>query len=155
MTADLLVDLDTVLVNISLSKPINGTIHIVSDNGNHTIKSVGGKASICLRDLKIGINNIRISLDDEIYESKDIVSSLDIIQKRTSIVLSDLETVYKSAKEYKIRLIDEDGNPLVGRELVYTLNNLSRTVVSDIHRTAAAIIGGTAYSPVVGLAVID
>ena len=131
MTADLLVDLDTVLVNISLSKPINGTIHIVSDNGNHTIKSVGGKASICLRDLKIGINNIRISLDDEIYESKDIVSSLDIIQKRTSIVLSDLETVYKSAKEYKIRLIDEDGNPLVGRELVYTLNNLSRTVVSD------------------------
>ena len=131
MSANILVDLDNALVNLSLSKPINVTINIVSDIGNHTVKSVDGKASIQLKGLKIGLTNIKISLDDQFYESKDIASSINISQKRTSIVLSDFETVYKSAKEYKIKLIDEDGNPLIGRELEYALNNSTHAAVSD------------------------
>ena len=131
LTADVLVDLDTALVNINLSKPINETIHIFLDNEERTIQSVDGKASINLTDLKVGLNNIKIALDDALYDSNEIVENINIKAKRTSIILSDLVTVYNSGQQYKIKLIDEDGNPLVGRELVYTLNNSSHTVNTD------------------------
>ena len=36
-----------------------------------------------------------------------------------------------SGKEYKMKLLDEDGNPLCGRELDYTLNNSNYTGVTD------------------------
>ena len=131
MTAEYLFDLDSVFVNITLSKPINETIFISLGNINRTIESIDGKASINLTDLDIGLNNIRISLYDEIYECNEIVYSFTIYKKGTDIVLSNLETIYNSGKEYKVKLLDADGNPLCGRELEYTLNNVTNTLITD------------------------
>ena len=131
MDADILVDLDTVLVNVNLSEPINGTINIFLDNANYTVKSLDGKVSFNIEDYDVGLNNIKISLYDVLYESEDIVRTFNVVKKRTSIVLGNLETGYMSGKEYKIKLIDEDGNPIGGRRLEYALNNVNYAGVTD------------------------
>ena len=131
MDADILVDLDTVLVNINLSESINGTINIFLDNANYTVRALDGKASFNIDDYDVGLNNIKISLYDALYESDDIVRTFNVVKKRTNIVLGNLETAYMSGKEYKMKLLDEDGNPLCGRELDYTLNNSNYTGVTD------------------------
>ena len=131
MTAEITVDLDSAFINVSLTKPINETVFINLDYINQSVKSIDGKASIRLADLNLGLNNVRISLYDALYECNDVVDSFTIDQKGTCIILSNLDTVYNSGKEYKVKLIDEDGNPLIGKELEYTLNGISKTLVTD------------------------
>ncbi|MBE6512060.1 MAG: hypothetical protein E7Z75_02760 [Methanobrevibacter olleyae] len=131
LTANITVNLDTVLVNIELNESLNKTILIILDDMNKSIESVDGKASINFTDLKLGLNHIRILLDDSVYQSNEFVDSFTIEPKGTNIICSDLDTVYNSGYEYRVRLTDEDGNPICGRELVYTLNNISDTLVTD------------------------
>ena len=131
MTANILTDLDSAFVNITLTKPINETIFISLGYINQSIESIDGKASINLTDLNLGLNDIRIKLYDAIYECNEIVDSFSIDKKGTFIVLRDLETVYNSGYEYRVKLLDGDGNPLSGRELEYVLNNSTKTLVSD------------------------
>ena len=131
MTANILVNLDSAFVNISLTKPINETIFISLGYINQSIESIDGRASINLTDLNLGLNDIRIKLYDAIYECNEIADSFSIDKKGTCIVLGDLETVYNSGYDYRVKLLDGDGNPLSGRELEYVLNNSTKTLVSD------------------------
>ena len=131
MTADIEVNYDNVLVNINLTKPINETILIILDNVNYTTNSIDGKASINLYDINPGFNNIKIVLYDAIYECNEVLNSFTINPIGTNIYLTDLETIHNSGCEYRVRLTDENGNPLGGRELEYTLNNVTDTLVTD------------------------
>ena len=131
MTAGISVDLDTALVNINLTKPINETIFIILDYANYTVESVDGRASINLTDLNLGFNNIRIVLYDAVYECNEVVNNFTVEPKSTSITISDLDTVYNSGYEYNVRLTDEDGNPLGGKVLEYSLNNVNGTLLTD------------------------
>lgn len=131
LTADITVYLDTALVNINLNESINKTIIIILDYRNYTTTSVDGKASINLTDLNLGFSNIKILLNDSLYDSNEVLGNFTIEPKGTNIILSNLETVYNSGCEYKIKLVDEDGNPLCGRELEYTLNNITDTLLTD------------------------
>ncbi|MBO7518577.1 MAG: hypothetical protein J6T31_05645, partial [Methanobrevibacter sp.] len=140
MTADISVDLDTALVNIYLSKPINDIVYIILDNEICNVSSIDGRASINLTNRSLGLNNIRILLDDSIYECNEVVDSFTVEPKGTNIGCSDLVTVYNSGYEYKVRLTDEDGNPIRGRELVYSLNNLTDTLVTDENGEASLYI---------------
>jgi len=140
MTADISIDLDTAIVNINLTKPINDTVYIILDNESYNVSSINGSASINLTNRTLGLNNIRILLDDSIYECNEVVDSFTIEPKGTNIICSDLETVYNSAYEYKVRLTDSDGNPISGRELIYTLNNITDALVTDENGEASVYI---------------
>ena len=150
MAADVTVDLDTAKVNITLSKSVNVTIFIISGYDTYQIESSDGKAEINLTGLNLGLNHIRIILSDPIYECDDLVKDFTINPKNTCIVLSDLETVYNSGEEYKVKLIDEDGNPIVARELEYTLNNLTKTLYTnengEISLNISLIIGDYSFT---------
>jgi len=119
------------LVNIELNESLNNTILIILDDMNESIESVDGKASINLTDLPLGLNNISIRLDDSFYESNEFNYSFNIEPKASSITISDLDTIYNSDYEYKVRLTDEDGNPLGGKVLEYSLNNVNGTLLTD------------------------
>ena len=140
MTADISIDLDTAIVNINLTKPINDTVYIILDNESYNVSSINGSASINLTNRTLGLNNIRILLDDSIYECNEVVDSFAIEPKGTNIICSDLETVYNSGYEYKVKLTDADGNPISGREIVYTLNNITEALVTDENGEASVYI---------------
>lgn len=131
MIADISVDLDNALVNINLNDSLNETIFIDLGSANYTIKSIDGIASINLTNLNTGSYNVRISLYDAVYEAADVELNFTIDSRRTIISLDNMETVYQSGKEYKIILTDEDGNPLGGRVLEYTLNNFTDALLTD------------------------
>ena len=131
MTANITVDLDNALVNISLTEPINDTIFIILNNETHNVSSINGSASINFTGLNLGLNNIRIYLNDSIYVCNEWIDRITIKSRSTIIYLADLNTVYNSACEYKVKLVDEYGNPLAGRELEYILNNANGTIVTD------------------------
>ena len=131
MIADISVDLDNALVNINLNDSINETIFIDLGNANYTIKSIDGIASINLTGLNIGLYNAIISLYDALYEADDVEMNFTIEARRTIISLDNIQTVYQSGIEYKIILTDEDGNPLGGRVLEYTLNNFTNALLTD------------------------
>ena len=65
------------------------------------------------------------------YAKSSFNQSINITPKSTIIYLTDLTTVYNSGYEYMIKLTDEEGNPLAGKNLVYTLNNVTDTLVTD------------------------
>ena len=131
MTADISVELDTAMVNVNITQAINETVFISLGYRNFTVQSIDGKASINLTDLNPGLNIITISLYDALYECNEVTDSFTIDKMNTYIVLVNLETVYKSGISYKIKLLDENGSPLGGRELSYTLNQVTKTIVTD------------------------
>ena len=131
MTADIVPYMDSAFVNVSFNGTVNGTVFIDLGYKNYSVKSVNGLASINLTDLNIGKNNITISFIHAQYESNDVNSSFDVVPKGTYTVLSILSTVYNSGKAYKVKLLDEDGNPLSGRKLECTLNNSTETLKTN------------------------
>ena len=131
LNADVVVDLDDAFVNICLNESLNKTILIDLGYMNKSIESVDGRASVNLTGLELGLNNIRILLDDSFYQSNEFVDSFTIESKGTNIILTDLNTVYNSGYEYKVKLVDKNGNPLAGKELEFTLNNVTGTLVTD------------------------
>ena len=137
MSSDISVDLDNALVNITFNKPINETVFINLDYRNYTAKTVDGIVSINLTDLNLGLNNITIILYNPLYDCNIIKDSFTVVPKGTYIVVYDFETICNSGDELKIRLFDDDGNPIAGRELAYTLNGISDSVYTDENGVAS------------------
>ena len=113
---------DSAFVNISLNDTVNETIFFLFGYKNFTTKTINGKASINLTDLKVGLNNLIIELYPAIYDCNNDSYTFNVDTYDTQIILSNLETIYGNAYKYKIKLIDENGNPLAGRKIEYVLD---------------------------------
>ena len=113
---------DSAFVNISLNDTVNETIFFLFGYKNFTTKTINGNASINLTDLKVGFNNLTIELYPAIYDCNNNSYSFNVDTYDTQIILSNLETIYGNAYKYKIKLIDENGNPLAGRKIEYVLD---------------------------------
>jgi len=131
MIADISVDLDTALVNITLNDTINETVFLVLGDKNYSVQSIDGKATINLTDLPLGESTLRISLYDAVYECNEVEESFNIVPKGTFIIVNDFESMYGSGDEFKIILVDGEGNPIAGRNLVYSLDNVNSTIRTD------------------------
>ena len=132
MVAQFLVELDALLVNITLNDTtVNEDLYLSLGYKNSTEKIVAGQATVLLTDLRIGFNSLKIVLDDRLYDCNEIIHNFTIDRKRTFIVLSDLETVYNSNNEYKIKLTDEFGNPLSGKELECSIDGFNYVLLTD------------------------
>ena len=113
---------DSAFVNISLNDTVNETIFFLFGYKNFTTKTINGNASINLTDLKVGLNNLIIELYPAIYDCNNDSYTFNVDTYDTQIILSNLETIYGNAYKYKIKLIDENGNPLAGRNIEYVLD---------------------------------
>ncbi|WP_295620947.1 C1 family peptidase [uncultured Methanobrevibacter sp.] len=131
MEVHISVDLDTALVNITLNDTINETVFIVVGDRNYSVRTIDGKASKFITDLPLGESTIKIHLNDDVYFCPDLEDLITVEQKGTYIVLSNVDTVFHSGKAYKFKLFSSDGTPLSGRELVYSLNNVNGTILTD------------------------
>ena len=131
MTANVTVDLNTAVVNVSISRPINETVTLHIPGRNVTGKIKNGFASIFIDDLDYGFNNMTISLFDAVYVADDIHTNYTITVKSTKIIASDLVTVYKSGTNFIIKLTDKYGEVLENMTLKCSLNNVDFTRTTD------------------------
>ena len=122
MDTDISYYFDSAFVNLTLNETVNETILFIFGYKNFTAKAIDGKASINLTDLNVGLNNLRIAVYPALYDCDEVEYSFTVDTYNTQIIVSDFETVYGNSYKYKIKLIDEDGNPLAGRKLEYVLD---------------------------------
>ena len=131
MTYNITVDLNTAVVNVSISMPVNETVTLHLPDRNVSAKTLNGFASIHLDDLDYGFNNMTISLYDAIYETDDILTNYTITVKSTKILSNDLITVYKSGFNHIVKLTDKYGENLINFTLSYNLNGINYTKTTD------------------------
>lgn len=122
---------DNATVNVSFSQPINETVYFILDYRNFTAKSVNGTVSIDLDDLNAGSNHLRIVLDPTIYDCNEIDYDFNVDVYETKVLVADSSTVYNNNFIYKIKLVDFDGNPLSGKKIEYSLNNVKYIGTTD------------------------
>ena len=113
---------DSAFVNVILNDTVNETILFIFGYKNFTAKAINGKVSINLTDLKVGLNNLKVAVYPAIYDCNEDYYNFTVDTYDTRIILSDFETIYGNSYKYKIKLIDENGNPLAGRKLEYILD---------------------------------
>ena len=113
---------DSAFVNVVLNDTVNETILFIFGYKNFTAKAINGKVSINLTDLKVGLNNLKVAVYPAIYDCNEDYYNFTVDTYDTKIILSDFETIYGNPYKYKIKLIDENGNPLAGRKLEYVLD---------------------------------
>ena len=113
---------DSAFVNVILNDTVNETILFIFGYKNFTAKAINGKVSINLTDLKVGLNNLKVAVYPAIYDCNEDYYNFTVDTYDTKIIMSDFETIYGNSYKYKIKLIDENGNPLAGRKLEYILD---------------------------------
>ena len=113
---------DSAFVNVILNDTVNETVLFIFGYKNFTAKAINGKASINLTDLKVGLNNLRVAVYPAIYDCNEEYYNFTVDTYDTKIILNDFEIVYGNPYKYKIKLLDENGNPLAGRKIEYVLD---------------------------------
>lgn len=67
--------------------------------------------------MNVGLNNLIIEVYPAIYDCNIDSYTFNVDTYDTQIILSDFETIYGNPYKYKIKLIDENGNPLLEERL--------------------------------------
>ena len=113
---------DKIILNVSISMPVNETITVNINGTEYIFKTKNGKLDVVIGDLDYGFNNIIISLFDVVYVASDIHDNFTILFKKSLIKANDYATVYMSGDVYKIKLVDKYGETISNKQLIITLN---------------------------------
>lgn len=120
---------NNVLINVSISKPINASLTVSVNCNNQTVNVINGIGAFNLTNLENGNYTIAAYLDDSYQYSSNILE-ININVRNTDILAQNLVTSDENVN-YTITLIDEDGNPLENKEIGFRLNNVSYYATTD------------------------
>ena len=116
------------LINISLSKPINTTFTLEINGRNQSVSIVDGCAIVNLTDLDNGDYTIKGYMD-ELFEYDINLLKFNIDVKNTQITVNSI--INDTNLNCTVTLLDEDGNPISGKQVEIKLNNRNFTRISD------------------------
>lgn len=120
---------NNVLINISLSKPVNATLTLSINGENQTVNITDGLGAVSLTGLDNGNYTVVAYLDESYQYSSDVLEiNMDV--KDTQIIAQSLVTSDENFN-YAVTLLDEDGNPLEGKEIEFILNGATYHGITD------------------------
>ena len=127
---------DKIILNVSISMPVNETITVNINGTDYKFKTKNGKLDVVIGDLDYGFNNITMSLFDAVYVASDIHDNFTILFKKSLIKANDYTTVYMSGDVYKIKLVDKFGEALSNKQLIILFNgktfNLTTNATGEV-----------------------
>ena len=123
-------------VNVFISKMINETLIISINDFNYTVDSIDGVATLTLDNLTSGSYSIKASILNDTYFNATVSKEVNVDIKATKILASDFTAYYYGGNVYAISLIDEDGNNVSGREIVFKIDGNTFKNVTDENGTA-------------------
>ena len=123
-------------VNVFISKMINETLIISVNDFNYTVDSIDGVATLTLDNLISGIYSIKASILNDTYFNATVSKEVKRDIKATKILASDFTAYYHGGNVYAISLIDEEGNNVAGREIVFKIDGNTFKNVTDENGTA-------------------
>ena len=124
-------NLNNLAINITAADVINETLIIFINNQNHTANLINGHYSEDLIGLDNGQYDFNVCLTSHVWEAENVTESIVINIKNTQIVAEDLTANDESADSFKITLLDEDGNPLSNKTVVFELMGNSSVKTDD------------------------
>ena len=106
-----------------------GNITLVVGNTTHVISLVNGSASITLNELIEGLNILKITYSgDSKYAPRIYSTDLTV---DTKIIASDMTCAYNSGLSYQVKITDNNGNPLKGKNVSLTVNKKTYFFTTD------------------------
>ena len=132
---------NNISLTITASKSISKKVLILVNGKEYTVRLVNGRASPKLTDLENGIYEISVSLaSDETYSSNVVNLSAIVDVKNTYLMVSDLTTAEHSGDSFEVILVDDDGNRLANKKIIFHLNNDRQNAFTDGEGKASIII---------------
>ena len=114
-------NLNNLAISITSADKINETLIIFINDKNHTVNLINGYYSEELTGLDNGGYDFNVCLTSPVWEAENVTGSIEINIKNTQIIAGDLTTNDESGDSFKVTLLDEDGNPLSNKTIIFEL----------------------------------
>jgi hypothetical protein len=117
-------------IEVQLPKDAKGNVTVEYDGVNYTESVENGVATISIPDLPAGDTTLDVKYSgDDIYSGKTIQT--DVHVKKIIIVAENMSRGWNSGMDYQAKLVDEDGNAISDKNLVFTINANKYTGKTD------------------------
>ena len=122
-------------ITVELPSDANGKVTITDANGNNvTVPVVNGKATVEFPGLSEGEHNLTVTYsDDDKYISKSENTTVIVKPALINTVLSaeKLEMYVDDGSQFKVKLLDEDGNPIFYKGIKVTICGKTYTIMTN------------------------
>lgn len=124
--------LNDYIIQFNSSNPKNETLIVKINNVTYPIQINNHTNELILNNLSDGLYNVTISLkDDENYHFENMTSQFVINTKESKIFSDDITAYHNCNANYSIRLVDINNNLLIGKVVVFTLDNIKATAITN------------------------
>ena len=137
-----------VVVNVKLSKEIDGIVHLIIKNNIYAVDIENGIGKLSLNDLAYGNYNISAHLSTNQHYCEDVNSSFSIDYIKTHIQANNIQIYYNSSFVYEVYLYDINNQPLIGKIIncLFTDFTLSSTTDGNGKATFAVDLEPGTYA---------
>lgn len=127
---------ENILANVDVLISVNG-----GDATPYQLES-DGTLSIPLTDLSSSLGPISITVSfEKTSDYKASTATVDyVIRNATSIVAEDLTTEVNVAKDLTVTLLDNNGNPLAGKDIIVSVGGVNSTKTTDENGVAVILV---------------
>ncbi|WP_458406184.1 Ig-like domain repeat protein, partial [Methanobrevibacter sp.] len=131
VTNDSPVEGENATVTVDLPKDAEGNVTVTLKNGtNYTASVENGKATVNVPNAPVGDNNVTVTYSgDEKYNGQSTNATVHV--KKILIDASDMKRGWDSPFDYQAKLIDEEGNPIEGKTITFTVGEKQYTATTD------------------------
>ena len=123
--------LDSAEIQINFSRPINETVVITVSGSQYVLKSKNGTVTLKVENLSVGLNDIEVKLQSDVFYASDIISNFTINQLKTNIELISSQAIFGSGNPFRFGLMDENSQMLSNKTISYILNNKTYVTTTD------------------------
>ncbi|MBR3155360.1 MAG: Ig-like domain repeat protein, partial [Methanobrevibacter sp.] len=126
---DFIVDMVDKTVFFSLPMYATGNVTLRIANKTYVVGLINGSANITVPELAEGSNNVQINYTgDSHFVGRSFSTNFTV---DTRIVASDMTCAYNSNLSYLVKIIDNNGNPLKGKNVSLTVNKKTYSLITD------------------------
>ncbi|WP_406537081.1 C1 family peptidase [Methanobrevibacter sp.] len=128
-------------LTITVDKLINETISLEINGNKIFLELINGYKTLTLSNLANGRYDIYISLmEDSDYGAAPFIANFTISLSKTTIAADDLTTNDEKGVIYNVTLMDEDNNAISGKEITFTIDNITYANRTDENGQAVLVI---------------
>ena len=126
---DFVVDIVDKTVFFHLPVYATGNVTLRIANKTYVVGLINGSANITVPELAEGSNNVQINYTgDSHFVGRSFSTNFTV---DTRIVASDMTCAYNSNLSYLVKILDNNGNPLKGKNVSLTVNKKTYSLITD------------------------
>ena len=126
-------------ITVSLPKDATGNVTIIIGNKKYNATVVNGTAKITTDVLDNGTYNVVVSYSGDnnyVNYTKQLNMTVDI-NKNVNLKANDIVMFYKDGSRFTAVLTDYKGNPIANETLIFVINGVNYTKITDNKGTAS------------------